>query len=95
MHKLLYILSASDVDLKPLPRISADSAEFARILTVVFTIAGSIALLMLVIGGYRYIISNGDPSKTAQAKNTIIYSIVGLVVVIAAASIVALAINLA
>jgi hypothetical protein len=62
------------------------------ILNIVFGIAGSVSLLMVVIGGFRYIISNGDPSGTSQAKDTIIYAIVGLVIVILAYSIVNLVI---
>ena len=93
MWNLVVLLS--QIDLDPLPKPEADSAELAKIMSVVFAIAGSLALLMLAIGGYRYIISRGDPSATAQAKNTILYSIIGLVVVMAAASIVAFVVSTA
>ena len=93
MFNLIQLLS--QVDLEPLPKPPADSTELAKIMSVVFAIAGSLALLMLAIGGYRYIISRGDPSATAQAKNTILYSIIGLVVVMVAASVVAFVVSAA
>jgi uncharacterized membrane protein YidH (DUF202 family) len=85
----------AQIDLKPLPKPGAGAAELNRILTVVFVVAGSVALLVLVIGGYRYILSRGDPGATATAKNTIIYGVIGLIVVIVASSIVAFVLNLA
>jgi hypothetical protein len=59
------------------------------ILNIVFAMAASIAVLMVVIGGFRYIVAHGDPGQTASAKNSILYAIVGLVVVMAAYAIVA------
>jgi len=42
---------------------------------------GIIAVIMIMIGGIKYITSSGDSNNVASAKNTIIYAIVGLVVV--------------
>ena len=39
-------------------------------------------MLFLIIGGLRYVISNGDPKAVEAAKNTILYSIMGIVVAI-------------
>lgn len=44
------------------------------------TVIGVVAVIMIMVGGLRYITSGGDPSKIASAKNTLIYAIVGLVV---------------
>lgn len=52
------------------------------ILPLVFGLAGALAFLMIVIGGFQFVISRGDPGATAKARNTIIYSIVGLVIVL-------------
>lgn len=43
-------------------------------------VIGVISVIMLVIGGFKYVISSGDPSNVNSAKNTILYAIVGLVV---------------
>lgn len=44
-------------------------------------VVGIIAVVMIIIGGLKYITSGGDSGNITGAKNTIIYAIVGLVVV--------------
>lgn len=83
---------AGIIDTSGLPKATGDNAV-ATILNIVFALAASIALLMVVISGFRYIIANGDPNATASARNGILYSIIGLVVVMAAYSIVAFVVN--
>lgn len=51
-----------------------------RILNTFTFIIGAVAVLMMVIGGLRYVLSSGDATATAGAKNTILYSAVGLVI---------------
>lgn len=50
-----------------------------RILNTFTFIIGAIAVLMIVIGGLRYVTSNGDPAQLTGAKNTILYAAIGLV----------------
>ena len=58
------------------------------VLDIAFGIAGALAVLMITISGLRYITSAGNPEKTSRAKNGIVYSMVGLVIAIAAEAIV-------
>ena len=62
------------------------------ILTVVariFALAtGVISVFMIIIGGLRYITSSGESSKTASAKNTIMYAAIGLAVALSGGAIV-------
>ncbi|MDB5186481.1 MAG: rane protein of unknown function [Candidatus Saccharibacteria bacterium] len=44
-------------------------------------IVGVAAVIMIIVGGLKYILSSGDPSNITSAKNTVIYAIVGLIVV--------------
>jgi hypothetical protein len=44
-------------------------------------IVGVIAVVMIIIGGVKYITSGGDAGNVTGAKNTILYAIIGLVVV--------------
>lgn len=44
-------------------------------------IVGVIAVIMIIVGGLKYITSGGDSSKVGAAKNTLIYAIIGLVIV--------------
>lgn len=60
----------------------------ATILGTVFLWAGIIAVIVIVIGGVLYVTSQGDPQKTARAKNTILFAVIGLIVAISAFAIV-------
>jgi multisubunit Na+/H+ antiporter MnhB subunit len=55
---------------------------------VLIFVIGAIAVIMLIIGGFRYVVSQGDPASTKAAKDTILYAIVGLIVAILAYAIV-------
>jgi hypothetical protein len=55
--------------------------------------AGPLAVLMLAIGGFRYVISHGDQTQMEGAKKTITYAIIGLVVIIVSYAIVSNIIN--
>jgi hypothetical protein len=52
-----------------------------NIIKVMSILVGIVAVIMLIIGGFKYITSAGDASGIASAKNTIIYAIVGLIIV--------------
>jgi type IV secretory pathway VirB2 component (pilin) len=58
------------------------------ITNTLLTVAGAIAVIIIVVGGIRYITSNGDSGAVKQAKDTILYAIIGLIVVIVAYAIV-------
>ncbi len=49
---------------------------------------GALAFFMLVVAGFRYTISQGDATKVADAKRMMVYTIVGLVVIALAATVV-------
>ncbi len=51
------------------------------IINVFSAIVGSISVIMIIIGGFRYITSGGDSNSVGGAKNTILYAIVGLIIV--------------
>lgn len=74
-----------------LPNVAASDVTLAGIMnSVVFPIAGVVAVIFIIIGGILFAISQGDPGKVKNARNTIIYSVVGLVVIIMAFAIVQL-----
>lgn len=51
------------------------------IINVFSLIVGIVSVIMIIIGGFQYITSGGDSGKVGNAKNTILYAIVGLVIV--------------
>jgi hypothetical protein len=53
--------------------------------------AGVAAVIVIIIGAIRFIISSGDAKSVNEARNMIIYALVGLVVIIVANLIVSLA----
>jgi hypothetical protein len=61
-----------------------DAGVFSKISSVLLFIVGAIAVIMIVIGGLRYVISGGDASQVQSAKNTILYALVGIIVAILA-----------
>ena len=65
-----------------------DSGVFKQITNVVLYIVGVIAVIMLIIGGIKYVISGGDAKKVTDAKNTVLYAIIGLIIAFLAFAIV-------
>ncbi len=51
------------------------------VLNIFSAIVGIVAVIMIIIGGVKYITSNGNSERTNEAKNTILYAIIGLVIV--------------
>jgi Type IV secretion system pilin len=51
------------------------------VINVASAIVGAVSVVMIIIGGFKYITSGGDSNNVSGAKNTILYAIVGLVIV--------------
>ena len=51
------------------------------VINIFSLIVGVIAVIMIIIGGLKYITSGGDSGNVTGAKNTILYAIIGLVIV--------------
>ena len=64
------------------------SGIFTSITNVLLFIIGAISVIMIIVGGLRYVVSGGDASKVSAAKNTILYAVVGIVVAILAYAII-------
>jgi TRAP-type C4-dicarboxylate transport system permease small subunit len=55
---------------------------------ILIFVLGAVAVVMIIIGGFRYVTSNGDQNTVTGAKNTILYAIIGIVVALLAYAIV-------
>lgn len=53
---------------------------FTTISNVMLFLVGAISVIMVVVGGLRYVISGGNTTNVGAAKNTILYAIVGLII---------------
>ena len=67
---------------------SGPDGIFRNITNTLIFLVGAIAVVMLIIGGLRYVLSGGNSSNVESAKNTIFYAIIGIVVAILAFAIV-------
>lgn len=56
----------------------------ANILTVFIALIGMAAFVMVVIAAFRYLISGGNTKGTEQARSTLMYAIIGIVVALSA-----------
>ena len=54
-----------------------DTGVFKQVTNVILYIVGIIAVIMLIIGGIKYVVSGGDSKKVTDAKNTVLYAIIG------------------
>ena len=64
-----------------------------KIVNLISIIVGIVAVIIIIFGGFRYITSGGDSGKVGNAKNSLIYAIVGLIIVALAQLIVRFVLN--
>jgi hypothetical protein len=61
---------------------TSDVGSIAKNVVNVFSfIVGAVAVIMIIYGGFRYVTSGGESGAVGNAKNTLVYAIVGLVIV--------------
>ena len=59
-----------------------DIGKIAKTIVTIFSIiVGAISIIMIIYSGFRYITSGGDSGRIGNAKNTLIYAVIGLVIV--------------
>jgi hypothetical protein len=63
------------------------------VINVFSWVVGVVAVIMIIVGGFRYVTAGGDSNNVSSAKNTIIYAIIGLVIVAMAQFIVQFVLN--
>jgi hypothetical protein len=73
----------------PLPETSGNL--LANVLYIAFGVLGGVSLIIVVWAGMKYTLSSGDPAKTSEAKNQIIYAAIGIAVALSASAIVTFA----
>ena len=64
-----------------------------QVINILSLAVGVVAVVMIIVGGLRYITSGGDSGNVTGAKNTILYAVVGLIVVALAQVIVRFVVN--
>ena len=56
----------------------------ARIINVALGFLGIIAVVIVLLGGFKYMISGGNEEKTHEAKQLIVAGIIGLAIILSA-----------
>lgn len=74
-------------------KIDGDSGLVKSVVNILLWVIGILSIITIIFSGIRYVTSSGDASKTKAAQNTLIYSVVGLIVAIMAWAIVDLVVN--
>ena len=64
-----------------------NDVDIMKFVNLALWVAGIIAVIVVIIAGINYSLSSGDPAKTASAKNDILYSVIGLVIIASAIAI--------
>lgn len=86
MHWIYYLFAGLNLD--PVPKTPAGTVQLQNIVNTVLGVTGAIAVLIIVLAGFRLITSQGDPGAVTTARNAIIYALIGLVVIMFAFAIV-------
>lgn len=68
----------------PTQLFGGGTSIFQTVANLLIFIVGAVAVIMLIIGGLRYVLSGGDEKGVVSAKNTILYAIIGVIVAILA-----------
>lgn len=82
MHSLYRIISQISIpedDLK-IPKGEINPTSVSSVFEIAFAALGSVAFIIIVISGMKFVLSRGNPDAVAKARNTIIYAAIGLVV---------------
>jgi hypothetical protein len=57
------------------------SAIIGSVINILSMLVGAVSVIMIIIGGFKYVTSNGDASSTKSAKDTVMYALIGLLLV--------------
>ncbi len=73
--------------------VSGSDGVLLRVVNILSFVVGVAAVLMVMLGGFKYITSAGDANSISSAKNTILYAIIGLIVFLLSQGIIAFVIR--
>lgn len=86
---IYWLIAQVPIKTDALPKVNVgDNSLVKTVLNILFSILGAISLLFVTYGGFKYVISRGEPQSVAKAKDTILYAVIGLVIALLATVIV-------
>lgn len=87
LYAQLYLLADTILDRGDIgynPSLTDENQVVGSIMNTVYLVAGVVAVIVIVIAGYIFVVSRGDSARIAQARKAILAAVIGLVIVIAA-----------
>jgi hypothetical protein len=87
-------LQTYGAQLPNLPKYCTVGPVIRKVLNIAFALIGTVSLIFVMVGGFRYMTASGNEEQAATGKKTAVYAIVGLVVVILAVTVVNIIVNL-
>lgn len=85
--------SGADACTKTPTPITGANGIFMKITNFVAVIAGTAAVIIIIIAGIQFLLSGGDSNKVAGARSAIIFAIAGIVIIVVARSVIALVVT--
>lgn len=73
--------------------VSGKNGVLIKVTNLIAIAGGIAAVIIIIIGGLQYVLSTGDATRTNSAKNTILYALIGLVVILVARTIITFILN--
>ncbi len=74
-------LTQSNTDCTTKASVSDFQTTLSNIINIISIIVGVVAVIMIIYGGFKYITSGGKQESVTGAKNTILYGLIGLIIV--------------
>lgn len=75
-----FALSAGSLNI---PVLTGDQVVH-NILGITYFIAGVIAVIVIIIAGFTFVTSGNNPASITKAKDAILYSVIGIIVILLA-----------
>ncbi len=73
--------NSTDCQVDPEEAGSTVNTILSNVINIFSIVVGVVSVIMIIVGGLKYITSGGDSGNVSGAKNTILYAIIGLVIV--------------
>lgn len=72
-------INAARGEMQP-TELFGSSGVITTLTNILLFVVGALSVIMIIIGGLRYVVSGGNATAVTAAKNTILYAVVGLVI---------------
>lgn len=71
--------AGTDCTTQPPNSVGINSA-ISAVINLLSFLVGIVAVIMIIVGGFKYVTSGGDSAKITSAKNTLLYAVIGVIV---------------